>query len=474
MIRLLLTAFLLMGCGGEKMATTGQEYELELISTNVPNRYPTFPNDGVVEKGTLIEDIGVSGYVWEAQETFYNNPDTSLYNKTVNDSHESPKFYCNTADKLTYTGVAMRGVLPVGYPVSGGSITKYITPKNGVMFGGLLPDSEPASGNIYYNDNFLHSGKLWYDGDFHWDPSDSEVVYTENDFALTHQDMFFQLQNASSGEPRYIATIGGVITKDVDALAALSADGTLYDDENHVSGIWENRRASAPSSLTDTLNITQSEHDNEILISASPTHKINAIAVSNVTASSIYWEILDDGDVIDSGEVGVDCWLDADHLLPQGGTTVLIPLGRMISTDYVINITITNNGTVRVGNISGCITVDDGVTGYDLSISTINFNDHTPDPWGNIELGRKAVVTKLAYTVRGDAKLLSQSHRRHKSMEEKIVIVDATDIALETNCYSIQEAVKRGIMTVSSTALVIKNGVPTGAAEYKVSVQEVV
>ncbi len=207
------------------------------------------------------------------------------------------------------------------------------------------------------------------------------------------------------------------------------------------------------------------------------SHRFNAFTLANVIGESVTYSVKDPAATeIDSGIMDIDCWLDEDHLYEQKGVTLLIPVVQTMPQGSTIEITIDNGGNgTQLGTFEVNTVVDDGATGFDIEMTTMNFNSHEPNAWGEIELGAKPVITLLAYKIRGlTGEALNRAHRRHKSLEEAFSTVDVTDIIKKENTYSIKEAVKRGIMTVTKTSLVMENGRPSGYAEYTVSFREIV
>jgi len=257
----------------------------------------------------------------------------------------------------------------------------------------------------------------------------------------------------------------------------------------------------------DGTNITPAEHDgtkSDMIYTVQGDEEFNAFTLAKVLATSITYSfnypfghseygLWLDGVAVANGGNGIvktetkdiDCTRDAIGRLSLYPTTVVYYADTQMAVDKTtpddykypsVTINLSYDGLIQLGDFTFNNTITGGLTNLEFSHSIQDFNTYTPDPWGNIPEGTKAVVTKFNITV--DIELENYDHvvSLHESLVRKFVTIDASDsINGDPNSISIfASLIRRVRITSVSHKTIVKDGDMWVMAGVTLSVQEIV
>ena len=199
----------------------------------------------------------------------------------------------------------------------------------------------------------------------------------------------------------------------------------------------------------DDANITPAVFTSPMEYIVTSSDEFNAFTLAKVLASSItysfIWDATDEDEyekwnngvytangtggngITKMATVDIDCKRDAVGRFSLYPTTVIYYAGIQMPSNSTIEITLTHTDDIELGDFTVNNTMTGGFTNMDFSHTIKDFNDYTPDAWGNVPQGNKAVVTKFNVTV--DILLENYDHvvSLHESLIRKFITIDASD-----------------------------------------------
>jgi len=254
-------------------------------------------------------------------------------------------------------------------------------------------------------------------------------------------------------------------------------------------------RYTNPYRPFDGTNITPAIFTSPMTYTVKGLEEFNSFTLAKVLASSITYSFtLPSGDDnyalwLDGAEVGsggngivkvntasINCDRDGDGVLSKYPTTVAFYADYQMPTDSTVEISLTHDENISLGDFTLNNSITGGFTNLDFTHGIQDFNDYTPDAWGNIPESVKAIVTKFNVTV--DIYLENYDHcvSFNESIAGKFVTIDASDSGGEaTDSLTIFASLIRRVRVTGVTAkTVVKDGELYRMAGVSLAVQEIV
>ncbi len=232
---------------------------------------------------------------------------------------------------------------------------------------------------------------------------------------------------------------------------------------------------SDPYKPFNEMNTSYATAVNTMTYVVTATSSFNAFTLAGVTASSLTYTVKDNlGTTVKTDTLVIDCTLDEEGLLPLGEVTLLITIGETLDVGGTIEIYLTLNGTVKLGSFTTNIAIDEGVTELSIKAALRDYNDYTPNAWGEIAEGVKAVTRTFDITVLVPYADFDKTYRRHKSYAGKFITLDGTDATVKENNLTLYSLVARGLITSIGHETLIKNNDMDPYYRYNMSFLEVV
>lgn len=209
----------------------------------------------------------------------------------------------------------------------------------------------------------------------------------------------------------------------------------------------------------DEYGTTQAVSSSPMTYTIETDKNFNSFTLVNVVATSLTYTIYDATDtVVKTETLEIDCLLDDYGLLPQSGVTMMICADEVVAGGK-IEIELTNDlGDVKLGGFSADIAIDEGLTLFDISTGARDYNDYTPDAWGNIPEGVKARTKTFTINVKVPYSKFDRTYRRHLSYLGKFITIDGTDALRDANDLTLYSLVAKGLITAISHKTEVKNG----------------
>ena len=209
----------------------------------------------------------------------------------------------------------------------------------------------------------------------------------------------------------------------------------------------------------DEYGTTQAVSSSPMNYTIETDENFNSFTLVNVVATSLTYTIYDaTNTVVKTDTVEIDCLLDDDGLLPQGGVTMMECADTVVAGGK-IEIELTNTlGDVKLGGFSANIAVDEGMTLFDIQTGARDYNDYTPDAWGNIPEGVKARTKTFSINVKVPYAKFDRTYRRHLSYLGRFITIDSTDALKNSNDFTLYSLVAKGLITGISHKTEVKNG----------------
>ena len=227
--------------------------------------------------------------------------------------------------------------------------------------------------------------------------------------------------------------------------------------------------------LIDKNNTTIVTAAGDMSVSFYPTADFNSITLAEMVSEYFFYVIhLKDGTQIQSGNIYIDCDVDADGILGKKPVTKLIKLDRIYTLaeiDYIQVQLRFNQSTyyeTSLGYVGVGMAVSEGLTEYNITASLKDYNNYTPDAWGEIAESVKPIRRTFSISVVVPFADFDKTYRRHLAMKGKIITLDGTDGVLDS-------LTARGIITDISHATMATNGRDIDSQyKYKMTFLEVV
>jgi hypothetical protein len=218
-------------------------------------------------------------------------------------------------------------------------------------------------------------------------------------------------------------------------------DGVYYSGMNALRYSSSYARPSDQMLPFDELSTSIAYKDGQLLYTVTPISNFNSINLSGVLGDDIEVKVIS---TIDAGDTEVqtkilDTKIDSSEYLPKAPQTLLFKLDKYyvqeggIVPEYRVEITI-NGAKTSIGNIATGVYVDEGVTDFKIRSGIKDYNNYTPDGWGQIPTAVKAKTKNLnikVTTTLGDNldkfKNYNMLLKRHTYMKGRFATIDPTD-----------------------------------------------
>ena len=208
------------------------------------------------------------------------------------------------------------------------------------------------------------------------------------------------------------------------------------------------------------------------------TEPFNSFALSKVLATSITYTFKDSlGATVKTDTVAIDCKRDENGTLSLYPTTVVYYAGQEMETNSTVEISLTNTeGDVELGDFTLNNTIDAGFTNLSFKHGIKDYNNYTPDAFGNIPEGNKAIVTTFDITLDIYLSNYDYAVSFNESISGKNVIIDASDSngAVADGITIFSSLTRRVRITGISTNSIVKDGSLFKMANNNIKAVEVV
>ena len=196
----------------------------------------------------------------------------------------------------------------------------------------------------------------------------------------------------------------------------------------------------------DGTNITPAIFTSPMNYVVKGLEEFNSFTLAKVLASSItysftlplgdatYDQWLDGVEVANGGNgivkletIAIDCKRDRNSILSLYPTTVVYYAGRQMPSESTVSIELTHDNDIQLGDFTFNNSINAGLTKLNFTHSIQDYNDYTPDAFGQIPKAIKAIVTKFNITV----DVLLENYDDTVSFDESIagknVTIDGSD-----------------------------------------------
>ncbi len=245
----------------------------------------------------------------------------------------------------------------------------------------------------------------------------------------------------------------------------------------------------------DGSNITPAVFSSSMSYTISGEDEFNAFTLAKVLASSVtYAFTLPSGDsnyglwlngvevasggngIVKTDTTDIDCKRDPNGVLSLYPTTIIKYADYQMPEGSTVDMTLTHTDDISLGDFTLNNSVCSTFTQLGFSHGMQDFNDYTPDPWGNIPERTKGIVSSFVITC--DLYLSSYDYAISflESIKGTFVAIDGSDIGNDSpnGETKFSSLTKRVMVTNASPAPIVIGDKLDIMAGVKLSVQEVV
>ena len=228
----------------------------------------------------------------------------------------------------------------------------------------------------------------------------------------------------------------------------------------------------------DGQNITPAISSSPMTYTVKGLEEFNSFTLAKVLATSVTYTFKDSlGATVKTDTQVIDCKRDTNGTLSLYPTTVVFYADEQMEANSTVEITLSNSsGDVELGDFTLNNSIDAGFTNLSFRHGIKDYNNYTPDAFGQIPEGNKAIVTTFDITL--DIYLTNYDYAVsfNESISGKNVTIDASDsngaVADGENIF--QSLTRRVRVTNVSANSIVKDGSLYKMANCKLSVQEIV
>jgi len=227
----------------------------------------------------------------------------------------------------------------------------------------------------------------------------------------------------------------------------------------------------------DGQNITPAISSSPMTYKITGTEEFNSFTLAKVLATSVTYKFrLSGGSLIKEETIAIDCKRDENGTLALYPTTVVYYAGQQMPEGSTVEISLTHSDDIELGDFTLNNSIDAGFTNLSFSHGIKDYNDYTPDAWGNIPESVKAIVTTFKVTL--DFPLTNYDYivSFNESIAGKNVTIDASDSnGAVADGETIFAALTRRVRVTSpSISSKVKDGSLATMATLSLTVQEIV
>jgi alpha-tubulin suppressor-like RCC1 family protein len=383
--------------------------------------------------------------------------DTTLTNILFVNCGTSHTLIIKSDDTLWATGYNFYGQLGLGDTTARNSFTD--TGKTNVSFVGCgLFHTIAIIGDILFATGHNHWGQLGLgdnvDVNVFTTTTETPGEYVEDNYATYHQGDIVQ-----DGNYRY-------------SVSLLSEESpSLYVSLTQIGAINSHKPF-------DGQNITPAISTSPMTYKIKGTEEFNAFTLAKVLATSITYKFrLSDTTLVKEETIAIDGKRDENGILSNYPTTVVYYADEQMPIDSTVEITLTNSeGNVELGDFILNNAIDSGFTNLTFSHGIIDYNDYTPDAWGNIPEAVKAIVTTFKVTLDFPLSNYDYAVSFNESISGKNVTIDASDSngAVADGKTIFGALTRRVRVTSPSISSKVKDGKLDTMATLSLTVEEIV
>ena len=227
----------------------------------------------------------------------------------------------------------------------------------------------------------------------------------------------------------------------------------------------------------DGANATPAVFGSPMRYTIKGLENFNAFALARVLASQVTYTFkLPDGTIVKTATATLNCKCDPDGIIKTYPTSRAFYAGRLMPPNSTVEIELIHTDTIQLGDFTLNTVIRGGFTRPAFSYNFIDFNDNTPNPWGQIPQGNKPVVLKYNITIAMYIWNNDEYVSFLQSILQKFIIIDGSDSDGrdpdgETVLGSLIRRVK--VSSVDGESTVVNNRLGK-TIEIKLSVQEIV
>jgi len=355
-------------------------------------------------KGTGVNNYGQIGDGSTTNRTTYVSITSDVIDVACGNAHSA---IVKSNGSLFTSGDNFYGELGLGDNTNVNVHTDTGSDVNGVACGAYHTIAQKTD-NIAYSTGYNNNGQLGHGGTSNTN-SLTTTGKSPDTFAIENWTPLYDQDIVRMGDSRYIAYL--ISENSPNIFANLTEIGIVnelkpFDDQNITPAI---------SSSPMTYKITGTE-------------EFNAFTLAKVLASSVSYTFKDSGgSPVKSATVDIDCTRDKDGILSKYPTTVVFYAGQQMEANSTVEITLTHDEDIELGDFPLNNMIDAGFTNLSFSHGIQDFNDYTPDPWGQIPESVKAIVT--TFNISMDVLMTNYDYAVsfNESIAGKNVTIDASD-----------------------------------------------
>jgi len=396
---ILIIAFLLIGCEGDLMSKIGKSQSMKMISSNVVDTesYEEFDKNMFYKDGTRVVK------------------DNFIYIVTPDTSEECGRVatYCND----TPNNPILRYGTLIGDWDGKSNLVSIVcgagsSPQTGCFEWAITKDEQKSVfGEFTYFDVVKTRKSLDGAGDC------GDTAHTSN----KTWKIFSSYDKADN-------RIG-----DISDSTLFVEDGKLYFKQSGASLMnarykYDLEKVKPVNKMLafDGISSTPTTAPNTMTTTAKALKPFNSIMFSNVIGESLTYEIKDTAStVIKSGTIPIDCWIldDDGNQWEEVARPVLILMDGLTPKGYTITYTITNIGTVELGEIVTSHLKTDGGTilGGEKSFSTPQ--EDKINAVGQVDRAKSILPIIVKYTIWTKKDKISELGDVHKVLYNEEVVI---------------------------------------------------
>lgn len=211
----------------------------------------------------------------------------------------------------------------------------------------------------------------------------------------------------------------------------------------------------------DGQNITPAIFTSPMTYTVKGTEVFNAFTLAKVLADSVTYTFKNSvGATIKTETIAIDTKRDTLGILSAYPTTVVYYADEQVEADGTVEITLTRTiGNIELGSFTFNNMIDIGLSNLDFKNKPKDYNDYTPDEWGNVPESVKAIVTTFSGTLDITLDSLDYAVVFTESIAGKDVTIDFSDSnGAVANGTSIFASLTRRGRALFETNSVVKDG----------------
>jgi alpha-tubulin suppressor-like RCC1 family protein len=226
----------------------------------------------------------------------------------------------------------------------------------------------------------------------------------------------------------------------------------------------------------DDQNITPAISSSPMTYKITGTEEFNSFTLAKVLASSITYIFKNSlGSTIKTETIDIDCKRDENGTLSLYSTTVIYYAGQQMEIGSTVEISLAHSDDIELGDFTLNNTISLGFSNLNFRHKVKDYNDYTPDSWGNIPPAIKAKVTTFTGSLDIYLSRYDYAVNFIESITGKNITIDFSDSdgAVADGITTFSSLTRRGRATFD-TGAIVKDGGLYKMANSKLSFVEIV